>query len=468
MSNINEIGTTSILSNWITQFRYDDIPTDILRQAKACCLDSVACVVGGINSHPSAIIRDVLVQGHGSGGAVSLPGTDIRMGVLGASYLGAQAANFLDFDDSFRSGAASHPGATVVPPALAVAEERGRSGAEFLTAVVAGYEISLRIGRAIQASPSRKKMVMGFSPWQTFGATTAAAHLMKLDHRRIVHAFGLSGSQAPVPSIRKFLEGEPPFSWAKNCYGIASEVGVLSAMLAERNFLGSREIFDGESGFWVMSGSDSYLKELAVADLGSKWLILDVGFKPYACCRWTHTLLDSLRVLMPRLKNEIVSKIDVYGFRELTHTLNKPLPTSIIDAQFNARYLAALELSGHSPEAGLFQEDLTDKRIIELAENTFLHHDPVADGEFFAKGALPVRVVVSCESGATFSADAKWPAGSVEAGGFKDTTMSSKFLSVTSPVIGNDKASEALAIINQLEKHDIRDLTRCLSLATTG
>src|SRR5690606_19330976 len=107
-----------------------------------------------------------------------------------------------------------------------------------------------------------------------------------------------------------------------NCYGIASEVGVLSAMLAERDFLGNREIFDGDTGFWIMSGSDRYRQELAVERLGEQWLILDVGFKPYACCRWTHTLLDSLRFLAASLAKEAIVKVDVHGFRELTQVLN--------------------------------------------------------------------------------------------------------------------------------------------------
>ncbi|MER8766951.1 MmgE/PrpD family protein [Mesorhizobium sp. M0968] len=426
------VGTASKLASWIAKLRYEDIPPDVLRHAKACLLDSVACIIGGMSSQPCTIIRDVLKQGHGASDAVSVPGADLRMGVLSATYLGAQAANLLDFDDT-RGG---HPGATVVPPALALAEEREASGADLVTSIVAGYEVSLRIGRAVQASPKRECAVLGYSTWQTFGAVTAAASLMGLTHTRILNAFGLAGAQAPLPSIRKFVEGDPPFSWIKNCYGIPSEVGVLSAMLAERDFIGHREIFDGDTGFWAMSGSDCYKQELAVDKLGDQWLILDVGFKPYACCRWTHTLLDSLRLLAARLAGEVITKIDVYGFRDLVQTLNSPLPTSIIDAQFNARYVAALELTGRSPKSGLFEADLTDPEVITLAERVNLHHDATTDEAYFGKGMYPVRVVVTCESGATLSAKADWPSGSSEAGGFPDEELDRKFLNIVSSVLG--------------------------------
>ncbi|MER8767003.1 MmgE/PrpD family protein [Mesorhizobium sp. M0968] len=461
-SNCQKSGTASTLASWITHLRYADIPVEVLRHSKACLLDSVACIIAGMNSHPSTVIRDVLRRGQGSSDAVSVPGTDLRMGVLGASYLGAQAANLLDFDDSSRAGAPGHPGATVVPPALALAEERGVFGTDLLRAIVIGYEVSLRIGRAVQASPERKRAVLGFSAWQTFGTVAAAASLMGLTQARIVNAFGLAGAQAPLPSIRKFVDGDPPFSWIKNCYGIASEVGMLSAMLAERDFLGNQEIFDGDTGFWVMSGSDRYRPELAVEGLGNRWMILNVGFKPYACCRWTHTLLDCLRLLAAPLRAETIVNVDVHGFRELTQGLKIPLPKSVIDAQFNARYLAALELTGRSPEYGISEADLIEPAVIDLASRIHLYHDAAADKAYFEEGALPVRVLITCESGLVLSANAEWPSGSSEAGGFPDEALNRKFLATVSTILGGDKAIRALDMIRDLENWSAGDLLRNL------
>jgi 2-methylcitrate dehydratase PrpD len=259
-------------------------------------------MVGGFPLESSRMALDVL-RLNGGAGAITIPGSDARLSLLGAAYLGGHTANALDFDDCFRDGAPSHPGATVIPPALAVAEDRAASGAELMTAIVAGYEVSLRIGRALDASPSRKAQVMGYGTWQTFGATAAAASLMKLDAQRIRSAFGLAGLQAPVPGVRKSVEGLRPYGWIKNAYGMCAQAGLLSALMAESGFHGHQNIFDGPFGFWIMAGSDQH-DVSGYRDLGTDWMITRVEFKPYACCRWSHTMIEGLAKLRKGLAPE--------------------------------------------------------------------------------------------------------------------------------------------------------------------
>ncbi|BBK41701.1 2-methylcitrate dehydratase [Allostella vacuolata] len=463
LAPVSTAGTSAILSDWIAGLRFQDLPPEVARLARMCMLDSIACAVGGIGLEPSRILLDVLGE-TAAGSPVSIPGTGRRIGLLGAAHVGAQAANALDFDDSFRTGAPSHPGATVVPPALALAEARGVGGAELLAAVVAGYEVSLRIGRAVQPSPQRKMAVMGFSPWQTFGAMAAAASLVRLPPAAIRSAFGLAGAQAPVPSVRKFVDGARPYSWIKNSYGIASEAGLLSVLLAERGYLGNREIFDGPNGFWIMCGSDRYRPELAIEELGRRWLILDVGFKPYACCRWTHTMIDAIRALKGALAGKTVTRVEVAGFRELTRSLAGDPPDSIIEAQFNAPYIAALELAGRSPEFGLGEADLTDPEVLRIARLVELRYDEATDQPFFELGTLPVRVTVTTADGGVHAAEADKPAGSVEAGGFSDAAMDRKFRQVVTPVLGEAKAEAALQIVRTIETRPVADLAAALAL----
>lgn len=456
------VTTAGTLAGWIAGLRFADLPADVVHLAKMCCLDSIACAIGGTRLEPSRILLDVLGE-TAAGAPVSIPGTGRKLGLMGAAYFGAQAANALDFDNSFRTGAPSHPGATVIPPALAVAEARGASGADFLAAVVAGYEVSLRLGRAVQPTPQRKAAVMGFSPWQSFGAVAAAASLLKLTPEATRSALGLTGAQAPVPSVRKFVDGARPYSWIKNSYGIGAEAGVLSALLAERGYLGNREIFDGPNGFWIMCGSDRWQPELATEGLGDRWLILDVGFKPYACCRWTHTMIDALRALKGELAGRAIERVDVHGFRELTVSLAGDPPDSIIEAQFNAPYLAALELTGHSPERGLHEQQLTDPAVLGVAGRVALHYEEALDKPYFEKGTLPVRVAVTTADGSIFTAEADKPSGSVEAGGFSDAAMERKFLQVVAPVLGEERAARALAMVRTIEEWSARDLADALS-----
>lgn len=454
-------GTATVLADWISGLDYGDFPEDVVQQAKACCIDSIACAIGGIGLEPVRILLDVLSE-EASAGTVPVPGTGRKLSLTAAAHFGSQAANALDFDDSIRAGVAGHPGATVVPPAFAVAAGRGASGRELLTAVVAGFEVSLRIGRAVQPSPSRRQEVMGFAPWQSFGALVGSAKLLKLTPDRIRTAFGLTGAQVPVPSVRKFVDGVRPYSWIKNSYGIGCEAAVLSALLAERGYHGNQEIFDGPNGFWIMCGSDQYRRELASEALGSLWLIREIGFKPYACCRWTHTMIDAIRSLKPKLDGRGVESIEVTGFRDLAYSLAGDIPQTIVDAQFNARYVAALELSGHSPEQGLHEAQLADPRVLRLARVVKLNHDPDFDKPFHEKGTLPVRVDIQTTDGETLTARVDHPRGSAARGGFSDAEMDQKFLQLVSPVLGESQTRRALNLLRTMEQHSAQELSAAL------
>lgn len=463
MKQLNQTPTSKALAEWINSLQYGEIPEDVIQHAKLCCLDSIVCMVGGIKLQPSKVILNVFLN-QGSAQAATIPGTSEKLSVLDAAYLNAQTANALDLDDCFRNGAPSHPGATVIPPLLPLAEVRKTGGEEFLTGVVTGYEISLRIGRAVDASGERKEEVMGYSPWQTFGASAGAASIMKLEVPQILSAFGLTGAQAPVPNIRKLIDGIRPYSWIKNAYGIAGKTGLLSALMAEGGFHGNQEILDGPHGFWVMSGSDQYNPEKALDGLGEEWLLPDVEFKPYACCRWAHTMLEALEKFKESLDVDTVQHIAVTGFHEFARSLDGPPPATVVDAQFNARYLAALELLDKSSKFGLSEKDLNDEKVLGLMEKISIHHDQTYDQEHIDKGRIPVRVALTANHETRYSEKINEPATSKARNGFSKEEMCSKFMSITGPILGEAKANDAMSMVLSLEKYCIGDLMALLSI----
>lgn len=454
------VSTATALAGWIAGFSLEAVPDAAVQAAKLCIADSLACTVGGMHLASSRILREVLAQG--GGGASSIIGTAETTDLLSAAYLGGHAANALDFDDSFKDGAPSHPGATIIPPALALAEARDLSGADLLKAVIAAYEVSLRIGRAVDASPARKSAVMGFSTWQTFGAAVAGAALLRLSPERIEHAFGIAGAQAPLPSIRKFVDGRRPYSWVKNGYGASCQSGVLAALLAERDFQGNREIFDGDNGFWIMSGSDRYRPELALDGLGRDWLIAQVEFKPFSCCRWTHTTVEAVGTLCAGIPPERIGRIDVWGFGEIARSLGGDLPKTVIDAQFSARYVAALEIVGRSTAWGLKEADLTDPEVLGVAEKIVLHHEPAFDASYHAYGATPVRVVLTLDDGGRREIFIEHPLASTFRGGATEAQIRAKYLGIVTPVVGAGKAEAALDAVFTLESGTARGLAALL------
>lgn len=441
------------LAVWVSGLEADHLPPHVLEKAKLCLADSIACLVGGADLTPSKLLSKVLSRS--SQGAIAVPGLPVRLGLFDAAYYGAQTANLLDFDDDF----VGHPGATVSPVALAVGQSRGASGTELLTSIVAGYEVSLRIGEAIMPTYSRTEIVHGYSCWQTFGAAVTAAKLLDLNETAIVHALGLAGAQAPVPNIRKFIDGNQARGWLKNGYGIAGQVGALSAEMAAEGYLGNPDIFGGKDGFWVMAGSDRFRAELATKDLGTDWKIDSVMFKEYPCCYWLQTTVDAASELSDVVESGDIAAVTIYTFNELVLRCAGPYPTSIFEAQFHAPYLVALQLLGRSPARGLNERDLSDPLVRNLAQKVVLRHDSSMDLAFEENERYPVRAEADRHDGTTAVVALELPRAATEPGK-AEKVVEQKFLAVMEPKFGLSHATEAWDMIQKSESLDVNDLVR--------
>lgn len=450
---------TEILSRYVVESVYDRVPREVTEAAKIYILDNVGCIIGGTQLGPSRIVIDLFREWGGADEAAVF-GTDLRLPMPHAAYVKAYLANALDFDDTYlRRG---HPGSSIIPAALAVAQRVGATGSELIQAVILGYEVSLRIGGAIIPTPQRFKQVWGLSTWGIFGAIAATARLLKLDVEQTRHAFGLGGLNAPVPNNRKLgLEKEDrPFGWAKNNYGWASMGAVIGCLMARRGFVGNRFILDGERGFWAMAGSDRCDFEALTAGLGRDYLLPNTGFKPYACCRWTQTGLDaarSLRARHPIGTREIV-KVEVHTFGELVESFWGTRPVSIFDAQYNLPYVLALELLGRSPRAGLSEADLDNPDVITLFEKITLTLDAEADRRFFERALIPVRLVVTLSDGRVLEEYAEIPTGAPGGPAFTTDDVQTKFHELAEPVVGSKRARALRDIVLGLEKHTAADL----------
>jgi 2-methylcitrate dehydratase PrpD len=161
-------------------------------------------------------------------------------------------------------------------------------------------------------------------------------------------------------------------------------------------------------------------------------------------------MLDAIRSCSSGLDPDAIEAVHVHCFRELSR-LGGSQPTSIIDAQFHAPHLAALELLGRSPERGLRDRDLEDVRVRDLASKVHLHHDAAADELYYRSGALPVRVTIKMSDGSSREAEAENPTGSTAAGGYPEEALRAKFLRLASSQLGDDRAARALDAVRDLE-----------------
>ena len=168
------MGPTMVLADFLSGFKFEDIPPKTLTQDKAAFLDSLGCGLFGSTLEWSQKVN-ALVKEMGGKGEATLWANQFRGPAANVALgLGTMIHSF-DFDDYHN--AKLHPGAVVVPAALTMAEREGSSGREFLTAIVAGYETMIRISLATGPGPSRQKGWHLTGTCGTFGAAAAAGKI---------------------------------------------------------------------------------------------------------------------------------------------------------------------------------------------------------------------------------------------------------------------------------------------------
>src|SRR5258707_9418468 len=216
------------LAEYAAALRYQDLPAAVVRQAKDCIIDTVAAAICGSALPWSRIVIDY-AERTGPGGRCRILGRNGSAVQANAAALANGAlAHAFELDSLTRPGAGAHPGATVLPPALAIAQEQGSSGRNLIAAFVAGNEVMIRIGRATGHTNEAR----GFhAPGTTgpFGAAVACGHLLGLDAAKMTNAIGIAGSLAG--GLLEFAKGDG--GTVKRLHlGRASEAGVLAARLA--------------------------------------------------------------------------------------------------------------------------------------------------------------------------------------------------------------------------------------------
>ena len=311
-----------------------------------------------------------------STGRATVIGHAAPLGPYDAALVNGTAAHGEDYDDTFEGGPV-HAGTVIVPAVLAIAEHRGLSGAAVIKGIAVGAEIMCRMG--LVAPQATHKAC--FHPTAVFGAPAAAAGVaasIGLDGGRIAHAIGIAGSLS-AGIIEYLADG----SWTKRMHaGNAAQSGIRAALMAEAGFIGPATVLEGEHGFYkAFAPSKSPDFAPLMADLGKRWVIETIAFKPYACGTMTQPYIDCAIELARGLPgapgqaptragvtaDDIVSMVCEVG-EGTVHRLWAPLPLKQSPpngyaAKFSSPYcIAAGFLDGR---AGLGQ--FTDERVADPA-----------------------------------------------------------------------------------------------------
>lgn len=428
---------TLTLAAYAAGIRLADIPQEVVARAERLVLDFAGNIArGGFEADSSPSIRALVRRaGLGGPGPCTVIGEAQGHGPAAAALLNGAFGHSLDFDDT-HAASSLHPSAPVIPAALAATELTGASGADFVAAVIGGYEVCCRLGLALD--PTRH-YARGFHPTATagtFGAAAAAGRVLGLGPEAMASAFGIAGSQA-AGSLQFLANG----AWNKRYQvGAAAMNGLLAALLAAEGFHGSSAAIEGEHGF-LKAYSDGASAAVAVEGLGTRHETLLIGLKPYPSCRYTHAALDGLLALRAEhgLAPSDIEQVRIGLHRNGIKLTADPLADkrrvrSVVEGQFSMPFTAAVAL-----DQGSFGWDdyrrLGDPVLDSLSDRIEVAADPRLEGRPHPFGAA-LRLVTRK---GTFERIVPDPSG--EPGTFPDdAALRSKFMTLTVPVMGGETA----------------------------
>ena len=439
------------LVDFARNLTWADVPPAAQKAARTAVLDSIGCMLGGSRTEVARRTLGIIETLGGAPQAV-ISGTRKRTSAPLAAFMNGVHANVLDYDDAFeRDGKGmGHPGATVIPAALAMAELTAAPAAELAAAVVAGYEVANRIIEAIQPTPQRHSQVWGVAVHQAFGSAVAAARLLRLDEAAFLNAFGLAGTHSTMPAARKWNWTTRPLSTPKDVVAAPAETGIRVALLASAGWQGSRDILDGEKGFWIMAGSDRCDHSRLVDRLGTRWTVQELSFKPYPACRWVHAALEATEGIMRegRLTAADIRSVEVGSFEDLVTNFADRRPTTLIDGEFSVPWTQAVMIAGlpkgpawYAPAA------LADPALHGVADKVAMVVDAEAQARHFSDERKSMSVVrIEATDGRRFERRVAVAVGGV-ASPWPEGGIAAKFRSQAEPVIGASAAARLQAMV---------------------
>ncbi len=330
------------LGAFAASLRFDRIPASVIERAKDCILDTAAVATYGARFPWSQSVIGY-AERYGQGGRCTVFGRpDLKVHAPAAALANGSLSHAFEQDSLRFPGAGVHPGATLLPPGLATAQEEGADGKALLTAFVAGCEVMFRIGIASRHSSE----VLGFhAPGLTgpFGAAVVAGKLLKLDSQQMANALGIAGSLAG--GLLAFTKSETGAAVKRLHMGRASEAGVFAARLAQSGMAGPETVLEGKFGFLSTYCREANPARLTEA-LNERWETETLCLKRYPCHITAHTPVQSVRDLMAEhgFKGADVAAIAIAGGEKLLSHHNIPAPRDILQAQYSVPFCTALAL----------------------------------------------------------------------------------------------------------------------------
>ena len=444
---------SSVYADYIYSTSYEELPENVVKQAKQRIMDVVGLSMAGYKLLPfPKFIVDYYSKLGGAEEATIIT-TGAKVPAVNAALVNAACAHALDMDDGHRY-AALHPGTVIIPASLAAAEMSNATTKQLITGIVVGYEIMIRLGMAINPSSLER----GFhitGTCGTFGAAAATAKILGLGHEDTIGSLGMAGLQSGgLIQTNQDIHGSnvKPLTPGK-----AAMAGLLSSLIAKDGFRGPFKIFEGDAGFFKAT-ADGVNEDLLTAGLGEKYEINNIYDKLHAACRHTNGPIDAALELAGKANINGVAEITCETYPAAIRLAGIKNPTTVSGARFSIPFSIALALTEQDAGADKYTEEYIENKQIQcLAEKVQLLTSEKWDKLYPDRRGATVKIVGS--DGNSWSTEVELAKGEPENPASWDD-LYNKYLNNARLLITAQEAENLSETIMELEKKSVGEMVK--------
>src|SRR5271167_380462 len=438
---------TATMSQWAAAVKFEQLSQDAVHQAKRFLLDSVGCALGGYQQHDVIIALGVLNEIAGRGNATVI-GSGKQMDAVSAALANALMIRCMDYNDIYWKQDPSHP-SDIFPAAIAACERTGSDGRELIVGLVLGHEFEMRLCEA--AFPGIRERGWHHATLTAFVSPIVAGRMLHLSPEQIQHAIGISASARAT--LGAVTAGK--LTMMKNTVDpMATQSGVLAALLAEKGYTGPEHVIDGKEGL-VHCFGPRWKLNILTDGLGESWRITQCGMKAFPTEALTHTPISAMLDLVKTndLHPEQVEKIQIRSLARAADILSDPSkydPHTKETADHSLPYVIAAALVERQVTPAQFtMEKIMDPTIRAQLNKVEVVADPEIEKVFPALQRVIVNITTS--DGRKLSKQLDYPKGDPR-NPLSDAEIEEKFRALAEGVLSKKAQDKLISAIWNLEK----------------
>lgn len=403
---------------YILNTSWDDFPNEVKEHAMMCGIDIMSALILGSYGRQFEV-GEKIANLYGLRGDIKIVGSEHEYNLLGAAIAMGHASNSFDIDDGHRM-IQGHPGTSFIAGVMAAAYKKNITVKQLLEALVVCYELTIRWALVMQRD---YKFLHSTGTYGAFGTAVGVGKVLALTKEQLNNALSIADYHAPLTPVMRAVEYP---SMNKDGVPFGALVGTMAVI----------ETLCGSTGKTHLLEKPEYRAYLE--DLGKKYHIMDLYFKPYTCCRWAHQPIQAIVDLKKEhgFNHTDVKRIKINTFRSAA-LLSKKIPLDSEEAQYNIAYPVACALVyGDVGYLQIREEALTNQDVLSTMSKLKFEVSKEYNDQFPQKRLASVEIEL--KDGRIIKSKVYEAPGEPDDPNLNLTWIKNKFRRITSPMLDAD------------------------------